>query len=786
MPFEFAAVILMAVLAVALTATMLELQTTATAYVTGQAHWSSARQDATFLLHRYATSGDPAQLARARTRLLVPLGDRDARLALERDPPDLPAARRGFLQGDNAPEDIDRMIRLFRYFSDASFFRDSLERWRFADQILLDLGRITDELGSMYAEGIVDSASALGYQQQLLEIDSRLRPLEAAFSHSLVEGMRSLKSALILIAVILFLSIAAVVILMVRSTVSRIRASEGAFRTGFHQAAVGMLKMRKDGRILEANQAISTILGYSPAQLQELNLPEIMHHVDAEKLAGGDEKVLDWASCETPGEHRFLRQDGSRRWLRWSAARVDTGLGDEERVFAIIEDVSESRSLSDEMRYQASHDALTGVFNRREIERRLREGIEQAHSAGIQHAFLFVDLDQFKLINDTCGNVAGDQLLRQIAGILMLHMRGDDWMGRLGSDEFAVWLEATGIEEAIRQAERLSRAVSGSVFRWEGRPFTITCSIGITHVGVEPREVSDILREADRACYQAKEEGRNCIRVYSESDEAMVRRRNDIAWIGEIRQAIVDSRVVLFAQRIENLRGEPGLQYEILVRLVDRDGTILLPDSFLPAAERFGEAVAIDRLVIAMTLRQLEDNPQHLRELDLCHLNVSAQSIANPEFRHHIVDLLDGSQVPGHKLCFELTETAAIGNLTRAREFIDEMRSRGCRIALDDFGSGLSSFAYLKNLQVDVLKIDGIFIRDLASNEVDPVLVRSMCEMARSLGKITVAEWVESHSLLEPLRVLGVDQAQGFGIHKPCALGELIDATPILLAAGNF
>jgi EAL domain-containing protein (putative c-di-GMP-specific phosphodiesterase class I) len=220
------------------------------------------------------------------------------------------------------------------------------------------------------------------------------------------------------------------------------------------------------------------------------------------------------------------------------------------------------------------------------------------------------------------------------------------------------------------------------------------------------------------------------------------------------------------------------LRYEVLVRLVDTNGVVCLPDRFLPAAERFGEAVSIDRLVIAMALRQLEDHPEHLQVLDLCHLNVSAQSIANPDFCSHVIHLLDSSKVPASKLCFELTETAAIGNMTRAREFISEMHSRGCSIALDDFGSGMSSFGYLKNLDVDVLKIDGVFIRDLANNEVDPVLVRSMCEVARSLGKVTVAEWVEDPALLERLRQLGVDQAQGFGIHEPCALSDLIASTP--------
>ncbi len=305
----------------------------------------------------------------------------------------------------------------------------------------------------------------------------------------------------------------------------------------------------------------------------------------------------------------------------------------------------------------------------------------------------------------------------------------------------------------------------------------MTCSIGIAQLTADPVDVGDVLRAADCACYQAKEGGRNCIRVYEESDQAMSLRRDDLAWVSEIRQAITDGRIVLYAQRIGVLNGPEALRYEVLVRLIDAKGTVYTPENFFPAAERIGEAISIDRLVISMALRQLESHPEHLRMLDLCHLNVSAQSIANPDFRNHVVNLLDSSRVPAAKLCFELTETAAIGNITLAREFIDEMRARGCRIALDDFGGGMSSFAYLKNLAVDVLKVDGAFVRDLANNEVDPVLVKSMCEVALSFGKTTVAEWVEDRALLERLQELGVDQVQGYAIHEACALSELIAAT---------
>lgn len=784
--FEFVSLIALAALAVMLTATMLELQTSATAYIIGESHWSKAQQSASHELHRYAASGDAQQLRQAREALLVPLGDRLARLALERDPPDLAASRRGFLQGLNAPKDIDRMIRMYRYFHNAPFFRESVKKWRIGDEHVLALQRIGEEMEAGHARGAVSTAQAAAWQRQILEVDAALRPIEIAFSQSLVDGARALKWVLIAASTLLFLAIAWLVVLILRWTLRRVRASESVFRSAFHQAAVGMLRMRLDGRILEANAAICSVLGYTAEQLQGLRMEEILHAEALAEIARGTDGAIDWTSCEAPAEHRFLCKDGSSQWMRWTASMVDRDTDDDERVFAIVEDVSESHRLAEEMRYQASHDAMTGLVNRREIENRLRQSIESANECGDENAFLFLDLDQFKVINDTCGHAAGDQLLRQIAGVLMLHMRGNDWMGRLGGDEFAILLAGSGLEEALHTAERLRRALSASTFQWEGRRFNVSCSIGIAQVTGDHVDVGEVLRAADRACYQAKEDGRNCIRVYRESDQAMSRRRDDLAWVAEIRQAIVDGRIVLYAQRIEALHGRDILSYEVLVRLIDTNGMICSPDRFLPAAERFGEAIAIDRLVIAMALRRLEDNPAHLQALDLCHLNVSAQSIANPDFRNHVIRLLDFTRVPPAKLCFELTETAAVVNMTRAREFIDEMRARGCKIALDDFGSGMASFAYLKALPVDMLKIDGVFVRDLANNEVDPVLVRSMCEVARSLGKVTVAEWVEDRKLIGQLRQLGVDQAQGYGIHEPCALDEFIGMYPILKAAGNF
>jgi diguanylate cyclase (GGDEF)-like protein len=404
----------------------------------------------------------------------------------------------------------------------------------------------------------------------------------------------------------------------------------------------------------------------------------------------------------------------------------------------------------------------------------LQRALESARRDGARHTLCFVDLDQFKLVNDTCGHDVGDQLLRQVAHTLQSQLRAVDWLGRLGGDEFAILLERTPVEAGERVAARVNEALGASTFAWEGHTFNIPCCIGVVEIDSKTPDIRWLLRAADTACYLAKESGRNRIRVYHEADGAVARRIGEMGWVSEIRSAIAEDRLLLFAQRIDAARGGGELNYEILVRLIDAKGKIHAPGAFLPAAERYDQATAIDRHVFALVLRQLEANPRHLLQLGLCHINVSAQSIANAEFRSYVASMLERSRVPARKLCFEITETAAIGNIAEARLFIDQMRARGCRIALDDFGSGMSSFAYLKNLVVDILKVDGVFVSEAATDPVNWALVKSICVVGRALGKTTIAEWVESSSVQARLREIGVDYVQGYAIHKPCPLEELM------------
>ncbi len=773
LPLEFGLLIVFAAVAAVLTSTVLEIQAGATAYIVGESHWSKGQQDAVRELYQYAEHGQNEDLVLAREALAVPLGDMRARLALDLDPPDLAAAREGFLQGGNATQEVPRLVRMYRYFRHAPYFRDSVRLWREADDHILQLAALADEMERRIGAGPVTTAEGNAFQERVIVLDERMRPLELAFSASLVHGARALNAVLIASSVALFAAIAWLALRILRSTLRRIAESEGIYRAAFHQATVGMLKMDRQGRFIEVNDAIGRILGWPAAALRGKCLDDIAHPDELEALRA-DLVTPAGDRHAPPTDHRFLHRDGGTRLLRWSTSHVQVAGGREPRVFALAEDVSEARELAGEMAWQASHDALTGLINRREIERRLERATASARANGSNHTLCFIDLDQFKIVNDTCGHAAGDQLLRELAALLQSHLRASDWVGRLGGDEFAVLFERTAIDEAERVAERLGRAMADAAFVWEGRNFGVTGSIGLVEIDGRTRDVGDLLRAADRACYVAKDQGRNCIRTYRDTDEAISRRRDAMAWVGGIRKAVQDRQILLYAQRIQTLGAPDTLGYEILLRLRDDAGRLYMPGEFLPAAETYGEIVALDRLVVATTLERLAEVPQHLAQLGLCHVNVSAQSIVQPAFRAHVSALLERFPAVARKLCFEITETAVIADVVQARAFIDDVRAHGCSVALDDFGSGMSSFAYLKNLPVDILKIDGAFIRDLARNEVDPVLVRSMCEIARCLNLRTVAESVESSRVLASLRELGVDAVQGFAIHTAVPLDDLI------------
>jgi len=780
LPRRVAVFILLSAMGALLTAAVLEIQAGATAYIVGENHWSKAQQRAIYSLERYISHGDPSALAQAREALRVPLGDRQARLALERRPVDMGAARAGFLQGGNAPQDIERMIWMFRLFSNAPYFRHAIGQWRLADRDILEMVALAERVEEDVRLQRLTEARRNTYRQALLRMDSNAN--STVFLAELVEGVHSLRRALMTVCVLAFMALSAYALRLMRRTLVHVRETESEFRVAFNQAVVGMLKLDRQGRLRRGNDAFARLLGYRPEQLHTLRLADLLHPDD---LCLDRQGAIDWIRMCEPGDRRLRHREGHLLWVRWTASMIVDARPGSDRIFVVVEDVSQARELADEIAHQASHDALTGLINRREIERRIGQAIHAVHRGGGPHALCFVDLDQFKVVNDTCGHAAGDQFLRQFSSTLAAQLRGGDWVGRLGGDEFAIFLHGAVLDDAEHVAQRLHATLGDTVFQWSGRHFAMGSSIGVAEINRDTTDTDTLLRAADTACYLAKEEGRNRVRAYRSADRAIVRRRNELEWVAQTQLAMVENRLLLYAQRIRPLHGEDSLQYEVLVRMAGGEGQVVSPGFFLPAMERYGQAPMLDRHVLTSLLAQIGRDPNHLAQLDLCHVNLSAQSITDPAFREYAGELLDAHPQLARKLCFEITETAVIANLGDARSFIDEMRERGCRIALDDFGSGLSSFGYLKSLPVDILKIDGAFVRDLGRDDVDVALVQSIVQIGRALGKTTIAEWVESEAALAHLREAGVDYVQGYLVHQPCPLSDLMDGLAQEAFSGN-
>lgn len=439
-----------------------------------------------------------------------------------------------------------------------------------------------------------------------------------------------------------------------------------------------------------------------------------------------------------------------------------------------VQDVTETRDLMHKLQYQARHDPLTGTINRYEFEEQLAVVIHHARTHGTQHAFCFIDLDQFKVVNDTAGHLAGDEVLQQITRLLQNELRQTDILARFGGDEFGVILRDCDEAAAVEVAEKLREVIEAYVFQSDDKLLRLGASIGCVVINEATHDPSDLLKVADTACYMAKDYGRNRVVLYSVDDQAVQSRHSEMEVLTHIRAALNDDRFILYAQEIRSLVGDRQPRCEVLVRMLDPQGNMVPPGLFLPAAERYQIAPDIDRWVVQKCLDTLARHPLQLMHLGSCHINLSGQSIGREDFLTFLEQALDQSPVDPGKLCFEITETAAISNLADARNFFTRLHQRGCTFALDDFGTGLSSFGYLTSLPVDVVKIDGSFVCDVLDNAIHRAFVKSIGEIVSLMGKSAVAESIETAGTYDGIAELGIQWGQGYGIHRPSPMEELL------------
>lgn len=429
--------------------------------------------------------------------------------------------------------------------------------------------------------------------------------------------------------------------------------------------------------------------------------------------------------------------------------------------------------------YQASHDVLTGLINRREFEKRVKNSLDLSSSDNSTHVLLYIDLDQFKVVNDTCGHVAGDMLLRQLASLLQQGMRQHDTLARLGGDEFGVLFEYCNMHSAEKIATALLETIQEFRFSWDNKLFNVGASIGAIEFTAHTGDYFFILSAADSACYSAKEQGRNRIRTYQPEDSDLSKRKGEMLWVTRLVQGIQENKFILYCQPVRNLndaRKERFRHYEILLRMRDKDGGIISPDKFIISAERYNLISKIDRWVLDSTLKalaQYHNSPNGDGQLKLS-VNLSGVSLGDNETLTHIENLFEKYNPPHGSIGIEITETAAIQKLSQAIGFIKRMKKYGCQFYLDDFGSGLSSYSYLKSIPADYVKIDGAFVKDIDKDPVDYAMVKSINEISHIMGKKTIAEFAESDSIIQKLRVIGIDYAQGYHIGRPFPLEDLL------------
>jgi diguanylate cyclase (GGDEF)-like protein/PAS domain S-box-containing protein len=534
----------------------------------------------------------------------------------------------------------------------------------------------------------------------------------------------------------------------------------------------GVITTDADGNVDYINPVAQDLTGYELRSARGMPVTDLMMIVNEHTRATCENPVVrclkEGRVITLPENSVLITKNGDEVPIQDSAAPIRDRIGNIIGSVMVFHDVSKESRLFRQLSYQASHDTLTGLINRREFENRLVSALDAIkHTAEETHALLYVDLDQFKVVNDTFGHTAGDELLRQLSDIIQTKIRSSDVFARLGGDEFGILLERCNQERAVEVAEAIRGAIEGYRFEWQDSFTTVRCSIGVVLVTNDNMDdVAGLMSSADVACYSAKDMGRNQVHFYRDSDASL--RHEEMKWVSKITSAVEEDRFELFFQPIIGIgNADRRKHYELLLRMRDEDGNLVGPNQFIPAAERYNLMSTLDRWVIHEALSKLADRHDDGAARYTIAINLSGTSLSEDRFLEFVIEELAKQELPDGAICFEITETAAISNLARVVHFMQTLKKLGCRFSLDDFGSGLSSFTYLKNLPVDFLKIDGHFISKVAEDTVDESMVRAIHQVGSAMGIETIAERVETKAVLDKLSSLGVEFAQGYYIARP-------------------
>ncbi|QXZ11006.1 EAL domain-containing protein [Comamonas sp. Y33R10-2] len=752
-------------------------------FVNGESLWSKAQKDAIYSLSRYADEGNPTDLANYEAALLVPRGDTLARNALYGAPLRLDLARQGMEQGKNHPDDINSLIWLLRTFRYFDWVKEPVAYWSMGDQYLDQLDVLAAEIKQSYEVASVNPKIIATWKREIDLINQGVSALTRAFSDSLGQSSR----AIVRVLLALNSSLALLLIgLWSWNTWRLVQLREQM------QITLNTEKERAETTLAALGDAVITtdqagLVNYiNPVGIGLLGLQKQSYIGRPIKL------VLQFYSTDSSFNSASLlgqlmneatvMRDEQTHWVR----RTDHSIvpvkvlgstmqreGVTSGAVFVLRDVSREQQYMDQLSWNSRHDTLTGLENRGEFERRLQKLLTQGLHQVKPCALLYIDLDQFKLINETSSHSAGDEMLCEVSRMLQHNLRETDCLARMGGDEFAVLLENCPPSNVSTIAEKLRLAAQQLQTYWGEKTLRTGFSIGVVHIPGDSTNASDLLRMADMACYQAKERGRNKVFFYTAEDGMLNRYVSEMEWATRIRSALDEDRFCLYAQHIAPLQTSKqsnqrkGMHFEVLLRLRDESGQILAPGTFIPAAERYGLMPALDRWVISKALQTLSEQPGYAKLIDTCSINLSGASLDDDGLLEFVKSQMLEHDISPDMLCFEITETSAIGNLSNATRLIQALRAMGCRFALDDFGVGMSSLTYLKQLPVDYLKIDGGFVRDMLQDKGDHAMVEMINRIGQTLGKKTVAEFVESREIAEELMSMGVDYVQGYAIARP-------------------
>lgn len=744
-------------------------------YVGGESSWSKAQKDEIILLSRYGQTGDEKLFDDylAVDRTLTFLGA--ARRAMISVPPDHRVARQALIEAGINPVDAVAVVWFYPILSSFARLNAALQYWEDADRQLVNLRAIANALRESVQAGDVRRTSRLN--RAIWDFNSHIEPLPKRFSDELSAEFRSAVIQLFLSYVVASLLI---LLLSVRWA-SRAQRQQASMQTELDRSqafAEAALRSVADAIVtIGLTRSIETV---NPAAEQLLGAPsrlsvgkpinDVLDLIDTS--TGMSIKLL--ASLSNSGDQTFtrdldlIRVCGSAVSVRASLSRMDNAAGRCVGYVLILRDMTREHQLIEKLTWQASHDALTGLINRTAFERRLGDAL--THRGG--GTLMVLDLDGFKEVNDVCGHAAGDALLRDATAVFARCLDDDDVFGRLGGDEFGILLPAgrNGVPDDGK-AERIRACLEDFTFLWEGEPFKISVSIGVLDLACRPESVEKAMQMADIACYIAKDRGRNRVHVADSRDMNSGRQAYHMQWSRRVKTALETNSFQLYAQRIVPIQPAHGAQEraEILLRIPDADGKLISP-VFLPAAERYGHMTMIDRWVVRNVIRRLARLEQ--RQYVEYNVNLSAMSITDERFVEFAIAELSASGLDPALLCFEITETSAVRNLEVASRFMYELRDLGCRFALDDFGAGMSSFSYLRQLPIDYLKIDGGLVATMTSDSIKRGIASAINDIAHVMQYRTVAEHVEDAATAELLRALGVDYCQGYYFSRPAPWQE--------------